>query len=157
MLRQKLEYFVDSARKRLSGLPIKCPSCGGMESGLVQRKYVVTELRKCSSCRLLFRYPGDSGDDNQEFYQVGYSQGPTTELPSPSQLSVFLKNGFRSDDPTITAYLNYSRCVEILRSLDVPVGARVVDFGSSWGYGTLQFQKAGYEAIGYEISEPRAM
>jgi len=35
-------------------------------------------------------------------------------------------------------------------------GGRVLDFGSSWGYGTYQLQRQGFEAVGFEISKPRA-
>ena len=37
-----------------------------------------------------------------------------------------------------------------------PPPARVLDFGCSWGYGLHQLTQAGYNAIGFEISEPRA-
>ena len=36
-----------------------------------------------------------------------------------------------------------------------PAG-RLLDFGASWGYATWQFARAGYEAVGYEPSVPRA-
>jgi SAM-dependent methyltransferase len=32
----------------------------------------------------------------------------------------------------------------------------VLDFGSSWGYGTYQLQQHGLDAVGFEISKPRA-
>jgi SAM-dependent methyltransferase len=35
-------------------------------------------------------------------------------------------------------------------------GGKVLDFGSSWGYGTYQLQQRGFDAVGFEISKPRA-
>jgi SAM-dependent methyltransferase len=35
-------------------------------------------------------------------------------------------------------------------------GGRVLDFGCSWGYGTCQFRQSGFDAVGFEISKPRA-
>jgi SAM-dependent methyltransferase len=33
---------------------------------------------------------------------------------------------------------------------------RLLDYGCSWGYGVYQFEQVGYEAMGFEISQPRA-
>ena len=35
-------------------------------------------------------------------------------------------------------------------------GGRVLDFGCSWGYGTYQLRQAGFDAVGFEVSRPRA-
>ncbi len=32
----------------------------------------------------------------------------------------------------------------------------MLDFGCSWGYGTYQLQQRGFDAVGFEISRPRA-
>jgi len=34
---------------------------------------------------------------------------------------------------------------------------RLLDYGCSWGYGVWQFREAGYDAVGFEISRPKAM
>jgi len=37
----------------------------------------------------------------------------------------------------------------------VQSGARVLDYGASWGYGCWQLQQAGFSAVGFEVSKPR--
>jgi SAM-dependent methyltransferase len=44
--------------------------------------------------------------------------------------------------------------IAVLKLL-IPQG-RVLDYGCSWGYGTFQLVCAGYHAVGFEVSEPRA-
>jgi 2-polyprenyl-3-methyl-5-hydroxy-6-metoxy-1,4-benzoquinol methylase len=149
-MNQKVGYFFENAWKRLRGQPKRCPSCGGPQSDFVQRKYLVTELRKCRSCRLLFRYPFDTAEENQRFYQEDYSQGFTSDCPSDDELRQLLETGFRNHQKDYSIYL------KVLQALGIMPGARLVDFGSSWGYGVWQFQQAGYEVQGFEISRSRA-
>jgi cyclopropane fatty-acyl-phospholipid synthase-like methyltransferase len=51
---------------------------------------------------------------------------------------------------------NFSKKIEILKTLGVETGSRILDYGASWGYGTWQFKQAGFDASGFEISVPRA-
>jgi SAM-dependent methyltransferase len=44
----------------------------------------------------------------------------------------------------------------ILEALGCRPGQRVFDFGCSWGYGSYQLRKAGYDVYAFEISVPRA-
>jgi len=127
-----------------------CPNCGSSHSILFERKYVVTELRECTDCRLLFRYPTDSESDNAAFYQQDYTEGFTTDCPTNEQLATLLKNRFRGTEK------DYSTYISILRSLGVRPGAQVFDYGCSWGYGAWQLREAGYCLQGYEISKGRA-
>lgn len=50
--------------------------------------------------------------------------------------------------------LDYTVRLAILRGLRAH--GRILDYGASWGYGVYQFRAAGYDASGFEISEPRA-
>jgi 2-polyprenyl-3-methyl-5-hydroxy-6-metoxy-1,4-benzoquinol methylase len=127
-----------------------CPTCGGAESDFVQRKYLVTELRKCRSCKLLFRYPYDTPTENFNFYQQEYRQGFATECPEDEALAALLAAGFVNSDRDYSTYL------EILKTVGVSKGATVIEFGASWGYGVWQLARAGFRAVGYEISLPRA-
>ncbi|MEM9149610.1 MAG: class I SAM-dependent methyltransferase [Cyanobacteria bacterium P01_F01_bin.3] len=86
-----------------------------------------------------------------EFYQSGYKQpGLTTELPCDSELASLVQAKFRGSSK------DFSRVVRLLRILGIGEGSRVLDFGANWGYGVWQLKDAGYDAIGYEISKPRA-
>lgn len=129
---------------------MRCPNCGGSESDFLERKYLVTELRKCRSCKLLFRYPLDFTSENFQFYQQAYRQGFTSDCPNDETLQQLLSTGF------VNSGRDYSPCSDVLRSIRVKPGARVIEFGASWGYGVWQLARAGYEVTGYEISRPRA-
>jgi SAM-dependent methyltransferase len=50
---------------------------------------------------------------------------------------------------------DYSSYIAILRGLGVRTGARVLDFGCSWGYGSYQLSKAGFETTAFEIAPTR--
>ncbi|MFO0944585.1 MAG: class I SAM-dependent methyltransferase [Planctomycetota bacterium] len=117
---------------------------------MVKRKMLVTALVRCSKCQLLHRVPTDDPSHNFSFYQEQYQSGMTTDLPDPSTLQALLDSKFRNTNKDISAR------IEVLKSLGVAPGTRVLDFGASWGYGTWQLGNAGFHVVGYEVSKPRA-
>lgn len=149
-MRDRMAYLLSSAGKRLRGDGGECPSCGSIRSMLVSRKYLVTTLRRCGDCRLMFRAPTDTAAESFDYYQEGYDSGFTTELPGDVELAGLLESGFARTPK------DFGRWLRILRALGVRDGARVLDFGCSWGYGVWQFRQSGYEASGFELSVPRA-
>lgn len=146
---KKAPYLIRQARRRLIA-PAGCPDCGNEQYNTVDRKALLIELRRCSSCRLMYRFPADTKQYNERFYQSDYAQGFTTDLPSDEGLAELKKSSF-SGTPK-----DYSRVVSLLNLLDVPQNARIFDFGCSWGYGSWQLARAGYNITTYEISVPRA-
>jgi cyclopropane fatty-acyl-phospholipid synthase-like methyltransferase len=42
-----------------------------------------------------------------------------------------------------------------LKQLGLGKGPKIFDFGCSWGYGSYQLIKAGFDVISYEISSSR--
>jgi len=98
----------------------------------------------------MFRTPTDTPEELSSYYQRRYSSGFTTTLPGDEELAVMLRTSF-ADTPK-----DFSRYVKTLQALGVPKGARIVDFGASWGYGVWQFERAGYKAYGVELSTARA-
>lgn len=58
--------------------------------------------------------------------------------------------GFKGTEKDYTAY------IDVMDALEIPQGAKVLDYGSSWGYGTWQLENAGFNVQGFEISQPRA-
>lgn len=148
--RQKLRYLCRSVANSFKGDRFVCPSCGARESRLVKRKMLVTALVRCANCHLLHRVPTDDPSHNFSFYQEQYQSGMTTDLPEPAALRQLLETSFRDTNKDI------SQKVELLRSLGVPPGTRILDFGASWGYGSWQLGKAGFDVVGYEVSKPRA-
>lgn len=149
-LSQRFEYLRDSAWQHLRPRDQSCPACSSLSTKLIKRKHLVTELRECPLCRLRFRWPKDRTSKAHRFYQMQYSQGFTTDCPDGHALTILLSTGFRNSEKDFSSY------VEVLKALGLRPGATILDFGSSWGYGSWQLSQAGFEVYSYEISAPRA-
>ncbi len=143
-------YLTKSALKSLLRLGLSCPSCGGRPEKVIDRKYLVTTLRRCSGCRLLFRAPTTSAREYARIYQREYRSGITTTPPSSKGLENLQKTGFRGSGK------DYGEWIELLFALGCRPGRRLLDFGCSWGYGSWQLSRAGFAVDGYELSRPRA-
>lgn len=150
MLSQKINYLIRSA---LNFNQVKaCPSCGGKTLTRKDRKYLVTRLYKCNQCKLNFRFPADSKAYLEKFYQSEYQANYSdvtheiTALPSDERLMGMMQNNFYGKR-------DYSPFVKALLKTN---SAKILDFGSSWGYSVFQLKQAGYEAEGFEISKERA-
>lgn len=146
----KFGYLARSVIKKISCRDSKCPSCGEDQSTLISRKYLVTELRRCDRCKLLYRVPIDSANENKKFYQSHYKQGITTEMPDADKLAHLKDIAFSGTEK------DYAEIISIAAAFGIKPGARIFDFGCSWGYGSWQFMRQGYEVESYEISVPRA-
>lgn len=85
---------------------------------------------------------------NYRFYQSAYEQDATTELVPSDEVSRLLTSNFGGTP------LDISEKVGLVR--DQVRGGRLLDYGCSWGYGIYQFQQAGFDAVGFEISRRRA-
>jgi len=148
---RSLTYLRVSFGKTILGQGRQCPSCGcGDKNQVLDRKWGITTLRRCARCRLLFRVPTTTGAENEKIYQAHYQEGSTTDLPDRETLRQWTECNFRNSPHDHSNYL------AVLRAVGVPAGARVYDFGCSWGYGTFQLEAAGFQAEGYEISALRA-
>ena len=148
---QRLQYLWWAGRKRFSGkCDVLCPACGCAETRRVGTKYVVTSLRECPVCLLRFRWPKEDQESNHEYYQKEYSEGFTTTCPSDAELEAFIQKGFRGTDR------DFSRYIGVMSAAGLVPGQSVLDFGSSWGYGSWQFQHAGFDVWSYEIGRERA-
>lgn len=75
----RIAYLLLSLMRRLQAGFDQCPNCGSRRYRRIQRKYLVTTLRRCEDCRLLYRYPIDRPQAARRFYQRSYRQGFTTE------------------------------------------------------------------------------
>lgn len=111
---------------------------------LGRRSFVLT-LMRCEECLLKFRYPKQEEGWTEWFYQKTDTSGD--ELPGLNAIRGLVKNGFAG-----TTY-DISRLINLLNKFNQ---GRLLDFGCSWGYGVWQYRKAGYDAIGFEISKPKA-
>jgi 2-polyprenyl-3-methyl-5-hydroxy-6-metoxy-1,4-benzoquinol methylase len=149
MNKQEVSYFLDSLSKLLDR-DFSCPSCGSIETKLIHRKMTVFSLRECFDCGLRFRYPKDRAEDTKLFYQSDYDAGFTTSLPSDGELERLLSAGFKGGEKDFNKY------IQVLGAAGLRHGDIVLDFGSSWGYGSWQLRQAGFDVYSYEVSEIRA-
>lgn len=148
-MKAKLAYLLTCLTKLGSAERLRCPSCGSEHSKLTYRKYLVTALRRCDSCKLQFRTPTTSEKENEAFYQEEYSQGFTTDTPGDAELAEMKSNSFKGTGK------DYAEYIAVLKALGLKAGDRLFDFGCSWGYGSWQFQEAGFQVEAFEISKPR--
>lgn len=146
----KLSYLMSSFKKLLSRQPAHCPVCGSPRTTHLKSKYLVTSLRLCNHCRLMFRYPKDRDADSHDFYQHSYQENRLTDLPDDGELAALLQENIPRLEWSFTPRL------AVLQALGVKPGLKILDFGCSWGYGTHQLRGAGYDALGFEISALRA-
>ena len=127
-----------------------CPYCGPTSQvKLVRRKKIIVEVLQCQTCHLLFRWPADTPGEHDSYYQEEFAKdAPQVILPDDTELESLKQTNFSGSPLDIN---NKIRMLHALRP-----DARVLDFGCSWGYGTYQFLQQGFDAIGFEISRPRA-
>lgn len=145
----RTKFFLTSLRKRITRQDLSCPNCGSRNNAHLDRKFLVVELVRCSDCALIFRTPTTTAAENESYYQEEYQLGFTTDMPDAATLDQLKASGFRGTGK------DFSDRLDLLRQLGATPGQRLLDFGCSWGYGSWQFQQAGYQVQAYEISKPR--
>jgi 2-polyprenyl-3-methyl-5-hydroxy-6-metoxy-1,4-benzoquinol methylase len=98
----------------------------------------------------MFRVPKSNPGRETTFYQNRYREGFTTDCPGDEQLTALKQTSFQGTEKDYSAY------IEAVKAAGVQAGDTVLDFGSSWGYGSWQLTQAGFRVYSYEISELRA-
>ncbi len=146
---EKLSYLLWAATSATKD-DNECPNCKSSTTEVVRRKYLFTSLRECTNCGLRYRTPTDRAVDTHHYYQEQYSFGFTTDCPQDEDLNKLLETHFRQSEKDFTQYL------EVVHAAGVPASGSLLDYGSSWGYGSWQFTQAGYKTSSFEISVPRA-
>jgi 2-polyprenyl-3-methyl-5-hydroxy-6-metoxy-1,4-benzoquinol methylase len=148
---RSIVYLCVSLRKVLLEQGRDCPSCGFPGSAdVIDRKWLVTSLRRCQKCHLLYRVPTTTYRENERIYQTKYKEGFTTELPDDATLNTLIRTKFKRSPKDYTIY------VDVMRALGIHDKASIYDFGCSWGYGSYQLTAAGFDVEAFEISKPRA-
>lgn len=146
---QKLSYLLSGLVGWANGRPI-CPACQSTSKHLTDRKYFHV-LYGCLSCGLKYRFPSESETSAKAFYQSDYAEpGLTTSLPDDETLARLVQAAFQGSAK------DFSHQITLFEALGVSRGARVLDFGSNWGYGAWQFREHGFDVTAFEISLPRA-
>ena len=146
----KLSYLAKTLSKQFKKSAYWCPNCGEKNSFVIERKYFITSLRRCGRCGIMYRAPSDSISDNEKFYNDDYEQGFTTDMPDELSLRTMLEDNFKAGEK------DYSYYISVIDMLGYKAGCRLFDFGCSWGYGSYQLAKAGFDVQSFEISIPRA-
>lgn len=149
----RLQYFLWAFKRSIQSdsAANACPACGNSDNQIVRPKYGVTALRQCKACWLRYRTPKDDPGAAETFYaDEVYKQGFTTDLPSDAELQVMLANRFAGTEK------DFSYRTGVLTAAGLNPGARILDFGCSWGYGSWQMRQAGFEVFSYEIGRERA-
>jgi 2-polyprenyl-3-methyl-5-hydroxy-6-metoxy-1,4-benzoquinol methylase len=146
---RKVKYLLWAAR-RWPFADTTCPACASPLTEPLKRKALVTGLYNCQNCRLMFRVPKNTAEETDAFYQEEYREGFTTDCPSEKDLSILIDNSFRGSEK------DYSEYVKVVRAAGIEPGQVLLDFGSSWGYGSWQLATAGFQVYSFEVSRPRA-
>jgi 2-polyprenyl-3-methyl-5-hydroxy-6-metoxy-1,4-benzoquinol methylase len=148
-LPRRARFLCSLISKRAGNPGRECRFCASSNTVVIGRKYSVMQVRRCKDCGLMFRWPCESEQTNNRFYQSRYSEEEVTDLPPAGEIPGLLARNFSG------TLQDRSSKIALLKDL-MPPPARVLDFGCSWGYGLHQLTRAGYDAIGFEISQPRA-
>ena len=156
----RINYLISSLIKLIFRQGLKCHYCKSSDYKVISKKYMVTFLVRCENCKFLYRIPTTTYKENKKFYQKNYSGGGqsmkfdkkkfTTNLPSESELKNLIKTNFANSEKDYTKYTDILKIIKNSRNL------KLFDYGCSWGYGSYQIQKSGFEVSSFEISDIRA-
>ncbi len=143
---QKLNYLLRSLAN--AGQAKRCPYCDGKFFEVADTKYMITSLLKCKECGLLHRHPSDSKEFLKKFYQKDYKVDVQmmTDLPSSKEIEK-LKN---------TNFFNLRDYLPLVKAVIKKPDIKLVDYGCSWGYNVFKLKNDGVDAVGFELSVPRA-
>src|SRR5712692_1029772 len=145
----KLGYLRRSLAAQFTSCRFCCQNCGGMHSSIVDRKYLITQLRRCGHCKMMCRTPTDDPAATLLFYETEYTQRFTTDVPSDAALADMKRSNFVSTEKC------YSYYISVLTQLELKPGTRVFDYGCSWGYGSYQLAQAGFEVTSFDVAPSR--
>ena len=148
---QRLRYLWWATTQSVAS-DASCPSCGSASSRRLRRKYLVTSLFECPQCALRYRVPRETPQTAHKLYveDESYKGRFAYGTPSQEELNALLQSNFSGSRN------QYGRFIPVIQALGLPRGARVLDFGSAWGYGSFQIRQAGYQVFSYEIGKARA-
>ncbi len=145
----RLQYLYKVIQEFASVAEKSCPYCRGVDLELIGTKWVVLQLLRCRECKLMFRYPKDNTKTNLAFYEEQYYEtGITSDIPNDQLLEQYLSTSFLNTEK------DFSEKIQIIKRFSNE--GKILDYGCSWGYGTWQFKKVGFDAVGFEISKTRA-
>lgn len=98
----------------------------------------------------MFRTPVDLDEENISFYNKRYRQGSAINTPNDIEFANYMKSGFSEFQ------YSYEKHIRLINACEIVIGAKVFDFGCSWGYGPFQLARHGFEVKAFEIGKSRA-
>ena len=138
---RRIRYLAWAASRNPAATDQRCPACKA-ETRLVRKKFLVVSLRECPSCGLRFRTPKDDASVTQ-YYETSYARDyPEHHPPPPELLAELMRAGFVQDPEKD---FNSKRYIDVMKAAGLKPGDTILDFGSSWGYGSWQFRQAGFQ------------
>ena len=146
LLGSAVAFIAWAVLQRALRQPRTCPHCGSSRTTALWRRLLVLTLMRCEECLLKFRYPKQEEGWSEWFYQQR-TDTSGDDLPDVQVVRSLMNNRF--------AGTNYDAC-RLTALLTTFNRGRLLDYGCSWGYGVRQFRDAGYDAVGFEISKPKA-
>ena len=163
ILTSRINYFLSSMIKNFIKKNHKCTYCNSPNHKIISKKFFVTKLVRCEKCSFMFRIPTTSVKENNKYYQNKYTGGGqdlfddkknmTIDMPSKNETDNFKKFEFKDTDKD---YSNYLYILSHIKDYEPKKEGKLFDYGCSWGYGSYQFKKAGYNVSSYEISKTRS-
>ncbi len=135
-----------------------CPNCNyniKKKVIIIDKKYNL-KLIECPKCSLRFVHPVPFNLSNI-YYDLIYKDGHTTEINN-NYLEYLKNNVSNKVDITfknkISRYLNIY--IPIFKTFHSHLNKdNFLDFGSSWGYGSIQFKKYFKKCYAYDVSKIR--
>src|SRR5215469_14068350 len=94
----RVQFAVKMLLSRFQKGHNRCPYCESCLHFPLQRKWLLIQARKCAFCGLIFRFPTDNPDDAKVFYEEGYTERKTEDLPDPVALAKLKAANFK-DSP----------------------------------------------------------
>lgn len=127
-----------------------CPYCDSKATRRIGSNAYLSHVRECPNCFLMYRWPKQTEYFNKAFYQFSYVRlaSKNMHLPTPEDAAELRRKNFAGHITSLGVKQ------DIVKAL-LPSG-RLCVYGANWGYEVAQFSNAGFEATGYELSQPRA-
>lgn len=132
--------------QRVLGQPRNCPYCASTNTKSLGHRFFFLSLLRCEECGLMFRYPKQTDAWCKYFYMRTDTSGD--ELPRVEDVRRLMNQKF------VGTKYSVSRLIDLFSTIN---RGRLLDYGCSWGYGVWQYRDNGYDAVGFDLSKPKAM
>jgi hypothetical protein len=127
-----------------------CPYCQSRATRRIGSNAYLFHVRECADCHLMYRWPKQTDKFNKVFYQLNYIRlaSENMHLPTLAEAGDLVKQDFKG----------HATALGIKRDLvqELKPSGRLCVYGANWGYEVAQLARIGFDAIGYEVSLPRA-